>query len=99
MGVTPAMVKEVYTGTVKGTKVFETDGRILFATMQGEALRYLYHRGGVYLREGGKAVVEAPLDPNIRFRIRGTDTLFGRGRQCLLFESGKREPSSISVDA
>src|SRR3989344_2065465 len=100
-GVTPVMVKEIHTGTVKGTKVFEAFGSILFAAMQDGHLRFLYYTRGAYKREDDRTVVEAPLDPNTRFRIRGADTLLARGRQCFVFE-GKGShiaPSGISVDS
>ena len=100
VGVTPSMVKEVHIGKVKGTKVFETSGRILFATMQDGALRYLYHESEAYRREGNSVVVNASLDPFIRFRIRGGDTLLARGGQCLVFEEssgGVKAPTTLSV--
>ena len=114
VGVTPIMVKEVHMGTVSGTnappapvnvrvsgtKVVETEGTILYATTQGGKLRYLYHHDGVYKREDGQAVVRAPLDPNIRFRIRGADTLLARGNQCMVFERAQSGASTtMPVDA
>lgn len=99
IGVTPPMVKEVHTGEVKGTKVFETEGRILFAAMQKGNLRYLYHHSGSYKREGGREVVAAPLDPNIRFRIRGAQTVFARFNECLVFDPAKAGHETLFADA
>jgi len=100
VGISPPMLKEVHLGTVKGTKVFDVSGRILYATMQNGKLRYLYHHDGAYKREDGRVVIKAPLDPNLRFRIRAEDTILARGRQCFVFEGGAvRAPSAISVDA
>lgn len=99
VGVTPTMVKERHVGTVKGTKLFETSGPILFAAMQHGALRHLYWHDGAYRREDGSIVVKAALDPNIRFRIRGPDTILARGTRCLVFTRGASEPTTLSVDA
>jgi H/ACA ribonucleoprotein complex subunit 3 len=99
VGVTPIMVKEKHVGAVKGTKLFETSGPILFAAMQEGTLRYLYWDAGEYRREGGKTVVAAPLDPNIRFRIRGDDSILSRGTQCLVFSSGTSSPATLMSDA
>lgn len=97
VGITKAMVKEVHLGVVKGTKLFETTGTILFAAMQSGALRYLYYHEGAYKREDGRTVVEADLDPNIRFRISGKRTLLAKGTTCYVFEGGSRE--TIAVDS
>lgn len=97
IGVTAPMVKEVHTGTVSATKVFETSGQILFAAMQRGKLRYLYHEGGEYRRDGNLIVVQAPLEPQIRYRIHGDATLMASAGTCLVFDGTKRE--SISVDS
>ena len=99
VGITPPMIKERVRGNLVATKVFETTGRILFAAMQHGVLRYLYHENGMYRRESG-TVVRAPLDPNIRFRIHGDNTLMARASTCLVFERGREEASySFPVDA
>ncbi len=97
VGATPVVVKEVHTGKVHAEKVFEADGVILYASMQGGVLRYLYHEGGAYKREGGKVVVEGPLESNIRFRIKGEDSLLARNGSCLVFS--QRGVETITVDS
>lgn len=97
VGVTAPMVKEVHTGTVSATKVFETTGQILFAAMQRGKLRYLYHEDGMYRRDGNTIVVQAPLEPRVRYRIHGDATLVASSGQCLVFNGATRE--SISVDS
>lgn len=99
VGITPIMQKEVHTGTVQGVRIFRTEGRILYAAMQKGMLHYLYHHNDAYRRDGGRVVVEAALDPRIRFRIRDNDTLLAMRDTCLVFEDGKAAPTSISVDA
>ena len=98
MHVTKTMEKEVHTGSVSATKIFSSDGPILFAVSQLGALRYLYHEGGTYKREGGRTVLTAPLDHNVRFRIRGTDTVFARDTQAVVLAADGSQ-HSISVDA
>lgn len=98
VGVTPVMVKEIHLGTVKGTKVFETPGQILFASMQGGTLKYVYHHEDHYRREGNRVVVKAELDPFVRYRISGERTLLARGTQCLVFGSGNTALAQISPD-
>lgn len=50
-------------------------GRIIFATVQGGELKYVYHDGIDFIREGGFTVLRAPQIPNGASRIRGNDTL------------------------
>lgn len=97
VGITAPMVKEVHTGKVTATKVFETSGQILFAAMQHGQLRYLYHEGGAYLRDGRKLVVQSPLEPHVRYRIQGNQTLIASMGKCFVFGSAARE--TISVDS
>ena len=96
--ITPPMLKEVHTGSVRATKLVSADGVILFATVENGVLRYLYHEGSAYKREGGRVVYEGDLDPMIRFRISGERTVFARGTQCIVFE-GNRPQEPISVDS
>ncbi len=98
VGVTPVMLKEVHLGNAKGTKLFETGGRILYAAMQQGSLRYLYHEQDAYRREGGRVVVKAKLDPNMRFRIQGGNTLIAQGTQCLIFPFESSTPLRLAVD-
>lgn len=76
----PGAIKETITvrGTVTCTTVFKTRGRILFAALQGGKLLYLWHEGGRFRREGDRNVLGGEVDPKMRFRIRGNDTLIAR---------------------
>ena len=99
-GITPVMRKERITGKLSATKVFETTGVIVFAAMQDGMLRYLYHHDGAYRRDGGRVVVEAPLDPSTRFRIKDKDTMLAKANQSFLCsgtDAHVRTP--IAVDA
>ena len=81
--VTPAAVKEAVAirGSVTSTRVFKTDGVILFATEQDGKLLWLCHEDGTFKREGGSVVAKGTLDPGIRFRLREKETLLGKNGQ------------------
>ncbi len=95
--ITPPMKKEVHTGAISAFKEFSTTGIILHATLDGDTLRYLYHEGGTYKREGDTRVMNGTLDPHLRYRISGKRTLMGRGEQAVIFEAGT--PEKFTVDA
>ncbi len=79
------------TGKVTRIVVRTTHGRILVAAVQNGTLRYLVHEDGRFLREDGTVVLNGPLDPALRFWLRGEETLVGRGGQIVaLSPSGKR---------
>ncbi len=96
VGITPAMVKEIRTGNVKGEKVFETGGKILYAAVQRGDLHYLWHEDGYY-REGGTLVAKVAREPNVRYRIRGPETILARGNQCFIFTDGA-VPERLEVE-
>jgi hypothetical protein len=68
------------TTTIRGKVTVSTlfklkQGRIVFATVQGGDLKYVYHDGNEYCREGGRTVLKGALIPSGSARIRGADTL------------------------
>lgn len=77
--VSEASVKQRVTirGNVTATRIFHTNGLILYATVQGNTLRYLYHDGSLR-REDNSIVSNSPLDPTIRYRIQGSRTLLAK---------------------
>lgn len=79
----PAAVKEVTTirGTVVATRIFQTRGHIVFATVQGGMIKWLAHDAGQFTREDGTVVAEGGLLPTIRYRIAGQATLLAQGNQ------------------
>lgn len=85
---------KVVQGQVTVTSVFKTaTGRILIAAYQGGKLRYLYHESGQYKREDGRVVTQGALSPQVRFRIRGDETLLGdaSGRITAFRHDGSQE--------
>ncbi len=95
--ITPPMRKEVHAGRISAFKEFTTFGVILYATIDGDTLRYLYHRDGVYVRENDVRVLSGALDPHIRYRISGSRTVMGRGERALLLEGDV--PEQFATDA
>jgi serine/threonine protein kinase len=85
----PGAVREVTTvrGTVTATRVFKTDGRILYATHQGGKLRWLYHTSQGFHREDGTRVLAGAPQPGMRFRIQGSKTLIGSGNSLVTLEN------------
>jgi hypothetical protein len=62
---------------------------ILHATTQNGELKYLYHDGQSYRREDDSVVVAGPLDPQMRFRIQGKETVIGKSGTLLTLAGGK----------
>lgn len=93
----PAAVKEVTVvrGNVTATRVFQTrGGQILYASLQGGKLRWLYHENEKFLRDReGIFVANGQLNPQMRFRISGNATIIAQGGHALLFRNGQREGS------
>jgi serine/threonine protein kinase len=77
-------------GKVKVTTVFgKPTIVILHATTQNGELKYLYHDGQSYRREDDSVVVAGPLDPQMRFRIQGKETVIGKSGTLLTLAGGK----------
>lgn len=95
----PAAVREVMRvrGNVLATTIFRTDGIIVHAATHKGKLRWLYHQDNAYKREDGTKVITAPLDPHIRFRIKGTTSLAARGTQLAIL-TPKLQPRFVTVD-
>ncbi len=96
----PGAKKEVtrVKGKVVATEFFNTRGRILFASVQGGKLRYLYHENGQYKREEDKVVLSGQLNSQMRFRIQGDTTLLGQDGRVVVLSPGK-EVEQLRVDS
>ena len=94
----PAAVHRVVAvrGEVRARTVLETTGLVLIAAVQDGALRWLVHEDGAFRREDGGIVTSGDLEPAIRYRVRGADTLLGRGaRVVTLRPDGSTEILSV----
>ncbi len=84
----PGIVRQAVTvrGTVKATRVFQAAGKIVQAVVQHGQLRYLYEERGILYREGDRRLMQATLSPELRFRLRGEQTLIAHGHTLLTVE-------------
>lgn len=96
----PGVVRQTVNvrGNVTATRLFKTGGRLLHVTFQQGKLRYLYHEGGVFRREGDSEVTRGRLDPELRFRISGDVTLLGKKERLLAFEPGQ-QPKQLAIES
>jgi len=85
-------------GTVISTRQFQTDGVILYATVQNGILKWLYHEKGTYRREDGSVVMKGDLDSKMRYRIKARETLIGKQGQVIALDP-YNEPRRIAVDS
>jgi len=95
----PAAIKEKVTvrGKVTATRIFKTRGVIVFATIQNDKLLWLYNEDNTYKREDGSPVARNTVDPQIRYRLQGDLTHFGRGQQVMTF-SGETSHGRRTID-
>lgn len=94
----PAAVKEVtrVRGKVTSTRIFRTDsGLILFATVQNGNPLWVYHENGEFRREDHGVVRHGPRNPQMRFRIRGNETLIGEPGTFGIFRLGASEQKQV----
>lgn len=89
--------KVTISGQVKATRIFHTSGNILFAVSEEGSLKYLYHQGGKYYREGDQVIGQDPLDPNNRYRISGKNTLIASGNRVVV-HSQSQPPKVVTTD-
>lgn len=85
-------------GRVSARQLFRTKGVILFATMQGGKLRWLYWELGQFKREDKTVVVNGSLDPQMRYRLHGSATLLGKANQVVTI-TPSQPASNLTVDS
>jgi hypothetical protein len=85
-------------GEVTATRLFTTRGVLVHASVEDGVLRWLYHADGAYRREDGRAVLQSPLDPSLRWALQGDVTLVSRGAELAVLAPG-RAPERLGVDA
>ena len=93
----PLAVKQVVQirGTVKATREFKTDGYLLYAMSGPDRLRYLYYEGGSFRREGSLWNSPGQINPLMRFRVHGDQTLLAQGNRLVILEGGKTPEQKV----
>lgn len=76
-------------GKVRCTLLARTGGAFVLSALQQGELRWLAHESGRFLREDGACVLEGPLDPALRFALRGSDTVVARGGETVILRAAK----------
>jgi H/ACA ribonucleoprotein complex subunit 3 len=94
----PTAIKETIRGNVKCVRVFSTPGLIIYATIQDNNLKYLYHKENKFIRENEIEVIKGQISPTMRFRIRGKETLIGTNGQFVAVVPG-RQTEKVAVDS
>ncbi|ADO68382.1 hypothetical protein [Stigmatella aurantiaca] len=84
-------------GQVTASRLFTSRGVLVHACGEEGVLRWLSHEEGVYRREDGRAVLQAPLDPSLHWALQGEVTLVGRGGEWVVLAPG-RAPERLGVD-
>jgi H/ACA ribonucleoprotein complex subunit 3 len=84
-------------GTVTATTVFKTTGTILYASVQNGKLRWLYHDGADFRRDGDMSVTGGTPENGMRYRINGDRTIIGRGANMITLDPSN-PPERKSVD-
>jgi hypothetical protein len=96
----PAIVKQKVQvrGTVTSTRIFQTRGEILFASLEQKELQYLWWEKDNFYREGQRQVLKGSLDPLYRYRILNERSLMGKINTVAILEPGKK-PELFSTDS
>lgn len=90
--------RSVYAGTLKAHTLHKTRGLMLNAKLHdGENLQFVFWEQGQFRREDGSVVTDGQLDPSMKFRVNGDQTLIAKGQQVLVF-SPNEKPEKIGVD-
>ncbi|MFH1098782.1 MAG: hypothetical protein V1723_02600 [Candidatus Uhrbacteria bacterium] len=104
----PAAVRSVTVvrGKVTATRIFRTAGAIVYATTEHGELRWLSHERDLpseasakegFRRENGALVLHGDLDPHVRYRLHGSETLLGKGGVLVTIAPGQA-PAQRVVD-
>ena len=96
----PGAVRQAVTvrGKVTATRIFKTEGEILYATLQDGELRYYYRENGLNFREGAVPTSTVSI-PSARYRIHGADTLVGANGKVVTLAGRATNPELLYVDS
>jgi hypothetical protein len=71
----------VHGNVVITNRFFTASGIIFKTTQQAGRLRYLYHEGKSFRREDDRVVLTGAVDPHVRWRILGNDTILAKATE------------------
>jgi serine/threonine protein kinase len=97
--VAPAAQKEVTVvrGNIISSRIFQTSGTIVCATLQNDRLLWLYHESGSFRRENRTEVARERLSSAFRFRLQGEKTHIGYGHVLTTLAPGQK-PDRLAID-
>lgn len=84
----PTTQVTVSRGSVIATRVFQTRGIILTATLTGNKLQWLYHDQNSFRREDGSIVLSGELQPQLQFHLCPTTTIAAKPGEIVLLKPG-----------
>lgn len=95
----PSAIKSVTVvrGKVTATRLFRTEGTILFATVEQGQLHWIYHDRGQFHREDSAVILNGDSHPYLRWRIQGRTTFLGYQGQVISFHPDKAR-ERLAVD-
>lgn len=76
-------------GSVRVDFAFQTNGLIIFSTVQRGELKYIYNLDGKFFREDGSVALAGNLDTNMRYRIQDRKTIIAKNGLMIVLENGK----------
>ncbi len=83
---------------IRADRIFDTTGRILYATVQNGHLKYLYHDGSAFKREDGRVVIQAGLRPRTHYGIKGKTTIMASGDRLIQFKPHESPQVTAGLD-
>jgi len=93
----PGLVHETVRG-MKADRIFQTSGRILYATCQNGKLKWLYSHDQAIFRENGNQVIKGELSNKMRYRISGDRTIIAHEQEVVVMNpDGSIDRSATDV--
>lgn len=96
--VSPTVKKQLtkVRGQVVATRIFQTSGVILLATVGSGKLEYFYNENDQFFREGANLVSSGRVNPALKFQIVGSRTVLSQGNQSVVLgQAGGIEQLSV----
>ena len=81
---------------MKADRIFQTSGKILYATCQNGKLVWLYSHDGAIFRENGKQVIKGQPENKMRYRISGNRTILAQEQTVVVINSDGSMDRSVT---